>query len=225
MLLGNLIVFLVVIVVVCVVDLSSFSLDESTERLLYYDAEGTARKGENSEGSSDLQTDGESENLSSTEETMVSGAAVDEDSIIEDAMSEIDEMLSETELESPTESVPTVNWELQPGIVLGTQPEKMAGQPDDVRSASLQQENGDMNYAGAAKQKRTRKRAVIRIPQEKGEIPEENTQKRAIHPVDTKKRILVSSLDDSLGMSTDFDDDFKDLSDLIREVHDGGSPS
>lgn len=224
MLLGNLIIFLVVIIVVCVVDLSSFSLDESTERLLYYDADEEA-----SEGGADLQADGEAENLSDAEGTTAPAAEVSGDSIIEDAVSEIDEMLSGMELGSPsesvpgsqTESVPEVDWELQPEIVLGTQPEELAGQGDNVLPA----EKGHKKHEGAAKRKKARKKGIVILPPGNGEVPGEHTQKRVVRPADTKAGIPVSSLDDSLGMSTDFDDDFQDISSLIREVHDGGSPS
>lgn len=67
MILGNFIIFIIVIAIVCVIDLSTLTLDSDTEKLLYAECEDgiSSNSGKNESDSSSENSDSKSKNESS----------------------------------------------------------------------------------------------------------------------------------------------------------------
>lgn len=182
MILGNLAIFVVVIVIVCAVDLSSLSLDESTEKLLYYDTDEVTGSAEDSAENKDTVS-----NVEPKEENTADNTVYEED--------KIENSSDKEKFDFP-----------------------------DVDSVA--------EYDGRDSHNMQHVEAVDGLPSApaKGNAIEERKPHGHIYKKindlsDTRNGIPVSSLEDALGMHTDFDDDFKDINCLIREIHDGGSPS
>jgi len=183
MILANAIVFLAVIVIVCAVDLSTLSLDESTERLLYL--------GQDNEGSGVEeagQTEAPADSTQNppldidTEGSDESGDNMDEK--IKDALSSMEDLID--------------------GEIMGYEGDSVQTEEDSARPTDP--------VAELLKQKSMKDNGGQKAADSPGVVVPEELLGNAVTYDDT----------DDIGMSADFGDNFEEVQELMRSIHNGG---
>jgi hypothetical protein len=208
MLVCNIIVFAVVIVIVCITDLSVLSTDESVDRLLYFE-EQDEKPGSKEEAAASSEVTAASDN----EAKDVQKAVSDLEDIIEAAE------CSDFAVNEKTTPVSQNSCSDGLGDGFANNPANQKGQTAEYRKDSHELHEDQR----------------IVIPEEllgadsNTKCPARHISVRHLQP-DTENNLdsglgMSADFDSELGMSADFADDFMDPSDIIREIHDGGMPS
>lgn len=206
MIIGNIIIFAFVIVVVCAVDLSTLSLDESAERLLYREEETESQEEDKViDSMDDTILDGSNFEMSSTDDVLDAVEAMD------NVMEKADVQIGASIEREVSEKVTASNYE---------ESDEDFSDLNDFIEQNIQKTKLDENFIG--------------VPNLSGISQEEPTNVNVLKQVSRnrgKKNGATSRTltDDELGMSADFEDDFlnlgEDPADLLRQIHEEGFPS
>lgn len=221
MIIVNIIVFALVIVVICSVDLSALTLDESTEHLLY-----CSDGGDTLNQSGNLDADGVDVSTIESEQNKTTDDECDTETF--DKNDEVRDAVQAVEQED------MVGQQIQD--------ESTSTNTDDIHnndaetkftpSAIEEDKMVDTQLAEAAKRREKRLAARNEYLKQQHSLKKECPRKPQYNEIKVPQELFNSlpkgQMDTnsgenaSVGLSADFDDEFTDITDLIRDIHSKG---